>query len=337
VKCAVISFTDAGEKIAQAIGNYIPNTDLYSHKAYPGGVQPLMGMIACEYDRIVFVCAVGIAVRLMAPYIRHKTQDPAVVVVDDMGRYATSLLSGHVGGANDFTKEIAKVIGAQPIITTASEGRGIESVDMFAKRCSLVIENMEDAKTITALMVNGGVLRVVSEIQPIINYPRISETDYDGCLYITSQKSVSCHKPYCILRPKNLTVGVGCKKGKTRDDILKAIYHVFELNNLSIKSIGSISTIDIKKDEQGLVEACKYLGCSFYTFSEEQIRSVQDSFLGSPFVEDMVGVTGVCEPCAYLTSGEVIVSKTSLNGVTVSVGRKKQHGETICSRLGAGR
>lgn len=337
MKCAVISFTDSGEKIARDIEKGIPNTDLYNPKAYPGGIKALMGMIARKYDRIVFVCAVGIAVRLVAPYIRHKTQDPAVVVVDDMGRYATSLLSGHIGGANDFAKEIAKVLGAQPIITTASEGRGIESVDMFAKRCNLVIESMEDAKSITVLMVNGGVLRVVSEIQAMINYPRISETDYEGCLYITSQKSVSCDKPYCILRPKNLTVGVGCKKGKTRDEILKAIYHVFESNNLSIKSIDSISSIDIKKDEQGLIDACDYLGCRFYTFSKEQIRAVQYRFPGSSFVEDTVGVTCVCEPCAYLTSGEVIVGKTLLDGVTVSVGRKKLNGETLCGRSGAGR
>lgn len=326
MKCAVICFTDSGEKIAKVIEKGIPDAHIYSPKTCPSGVKSKMAMIAREYDRIVFVCAVGIAVRLMAPYIRHKIQDPAVVVVDDMGKYAISLLSGHIGGANDFTKEVAKIIGAHPIITTASEGRGIESVDMFAKRCNLVIENMEDAKTITAIMVNGGVLRVVSEIQTMINYPRISETDYDGILYITSQESISCHKPYCILRPKNLTVGVGCKRGKTRDEILEAIFNVFKSNNLSIKSIESLATIDIKKDEQGLIEACKYLGCRFYTFLKEQIRSVQEMFRGSAFVEKVVGVTGVCEPCAYLTSGEVIVGKTLLNGVTVSVGRKKQHG-----------
>jgi cobalt-precorrin 5A hydrolase len=322
MKCAVISFTDAGEKIAKTISQRIPNTDIYSNKEYPGGVKSEIGAIFEEYNRIVFVCAVGIGVRLIAPYIKDKTRDPAVVAVDDLGRYAVSLLSGHLGGANDFTREIAEAIGAQAVITTASEARGIEAVDMFAQKCGLVIENMEDAKTITSIMVNGGNLRIISEISQQINYSRISETEYDGCLYITSRTKISCDKPYCILRPKNLTVGVGCRKGKSKDEILNAIYKVFQENDLSIKSIDCIASIDIKKEEQGLIEACEQLGCDFRTFSKEQINAVQKRFSGSSFVKGAVGVGCVCEPCAYLTSGEIIVGKRSLDGVTVSVGRK---------------
>ena len=323
MKCAVISFTEAGNKIAKTIRGRIPNTDIYSNKGYPAGVKSEIGAIFEEYNRIVFVCAVGIAVRLIAPYIKDKTRDPAVVVVDDLGRYAISLLSGHLGGANDLAREIAEVTGAQAVITTASEARGIEAVDMFAQRCCLVIENMEDAKTITSIMVNGGTLRVVSEINRRINYPRISDTGYDGSLYITSRATIFCDKPYCVLRPKNLTVGVGCRKGKSKDDILNAIYTVFKENDLSIKSIDCLASIDLKKEEQGLIQACEELGCDFKTFTKEQINSVQQSFAGSPFVKSAVGVGCVCEPCAYLASGEIIVGKRALNGVTVSVGRKK--------------
>ncbi|MFY9431710.1 MAG: cobalt-precorrin 5A hydrolase [Thermacetogeniaceae bacterium] len=323
MKCAVISFTDAGERMAKTISQRIPNTDIYSNKEYPAGVKYEIGAIFEEYNRIVFVCAVGIAVRLIAPYIKDKTRDPAVVVVDDLGRYAISLLSGHLGGANDLAREIAEAIGAPAVITTASEGRGIEAVDMFAQRCGLVIENMEDAKTITSIMVNGGTLRVISEINQQINYPRISDTGYDGCLFITSRTAISCDQPYCVLRPKNLTVGVGCRKGKSKDDILNAIYTVFKENDLSIKSIDCLASIDLKKEEQGLIQACEELGCDFKTFTKEQINSVQPSFAGSPFVKGAVGVGCVCEPCAYLASGEIIVGKRALNGVTVSVGRKK--------------
>lgn len=322
MKCAIISFTKAGESIAKTISCRIPNTDLYSNKGYPGGVKTKIEGIFAEYDSIVFVSAVGIAVRLIAPYIKDKTSDPAVVVVDDLGRYAISLLSGHLGGANELTSQIAESIGAEAVITTASEARGIESVDMFAKRCGLLIENMEDAKTITSLMVNGGVLGVVSEIDQQLDYPRIASTNYDGCLFITSRAAVFCDKPYCILRPKNLTLGVGCKKGKSKDEILKAIYTVFKENNLSIKSIDCLASIDIKKEEQGLIQACQELGCCFKTFSKEKIQSVQERFARSLFVEDAVGVACVCEPCAYLTAGEIIVGKRSLDGVTVAVGRK---------------
>jgi len=323
MKCAVISFTDAGERMAKTISQRIPKKDIYSNKEYPAGVKYEIGAIFEEYNRIVFVCAVGIAVRLIAPYIKDKTRDPAVVVVDDLGRYAISLLSGHLGGANDLAREIAEAIGAPAVITTASEGRGIEAVDMFAQRCGLVIENMEDAKTITSIMVNGGTLRVISEINQQINYPRISDTGYDGCLFITSRTAISCDQPYCVLRPKNLTVGVGCRKGKSKDDILNAIYTVFKENDLSIKSIDCLASIDLKKEEQGLIQACEELGCDFKTFTKEQINSVQQSFAGSPFVKGAVGVGCVCEPCTYLASVEIIVGKRSLDGVTVSVGRKK--------------
>ena len=322
MKCAVISFTEAGEKLAKTISQWIPNTDIYSNRGYPAGVKSEISAIFEEYKRIVFVSSVGIAVRLIAPYIKDKTRDPAVVAVDDLGRYAISLLSGHIGGANDLACEIAEAIGAQAVITTASEARGIEAVDMFAQRCGLVIENMEDAKTITSIMVNGGTLRLISEINQQINYPRISETEYDGCLYITSRTAISCDKPYCVLRPLNLTVGVGCRKGKSKEEILYAINTVFKENDLSIKSIDCIASIDIKKEEQGLIQACEELGCNFKTFSKEQINSVQKRFAGSSFVKGAVGVDCVCEPCAYLASGEIIVGKRSLDGVTVSVGRK---------------
>ncbi|MDI6617068.1 MAG: cobalt-precorrin 5A hydrolase [Clostridiales bacterium] len=320
MKIAVISFTDAASGIAGRICSAMEGSDMYDNRNCHGGVKSKIGSIFKSYDGIVFVCAVGIAVRMIATYIRDKTKDPAVVVVDDMGRFAISLLSGHIGGANDLTREISALIGAQAVITTASDSRGIESVDMFAKRCGFFIENMEDAKKITSIMVNGGTIRFVSETGDRINYRNISDADFEGSIYVTS-KEEDIARPCCILRPKDLAVGVGCKRGKTRNDILNAIYQVFKDNNLSVKSIKAIASIDLKKDEKGIIEACKYLGCSFIIFSAEDIKRVQDRFKKSAFVESKVGVTSVCEPCAFLAGGDIIVGKTCMDGVTVAVGR----------------
>lgn len=321
MKTAVISFTDAASVIADRICSKIENTDIYNNKDHHVRIKAAMASIFESYDRIIFVCASGIAVRMIAPYIKDKTKDPAVVVVDDMGKFAISLLSGHIGGANELTFEIAMMIGAQPVITTASDGRGIESVDMFAKRCSLLIEDMEEAKKLTSIMVNGGTIGFISETEDKINYKNISETNLEGCIYVTSKENIDCAYHCCILRPRNLIVGVGCRRGKTKDDILSAICHVFKSNNLSIKSIKTLASIDIKKDEKGIIETCKYLDCSFTTFSKEAIKSVQDKFEKSAFVESKVEVTSVCEPSAYLAGGDIVVGKTCLNGVTVAVGR----------------
>ncbi|HBM75682.1 MAG TPA: cobalt-precorrin 5A hydrolase [Clostridiaceae bacterium] len=318
---AVISFTDAASTIAARICSKMKNADMYDNRSCCRGVKSKIGSIFKTYDGIVFVCAAGIAVRMIAPYISDKRKDPAVVVVDDMGRFAISLLSGHIGGANDLARKISALIGAQAVITTASDSRGIESVDMFAKRCDLYIENMEDVKKITSIMVNKGAIRFITETSDIINYHNISDADFEGSIYVTSKGKEDFIRPCCILRPKNLMVGIGCKRGKIRDDILNAIYKVFKDNNLSIKSINAIASIDLKKDEKGIIETCKYLNCSFIVFSANDIKRVQDRFKKSAFVESKVGVTSVCEPCAYLAGGDIIVGKTCIDGVTVAVGR----------------
>lgn len=214
---------------------------------------------------------------------------------------------------------------------TRSDGRGIEPVDMFAKRCGLFIENMEDAKKLTSIMVNNGTISFVSETGDRIKYPNISNTEYEGCIYVTSKDKQDFAGPCCILRPKNLTVGIGCKRGKSKDDILNAIYRVFKDNNLSIKSIKAIASIDLKKNEKGIIEACEYLGCSFIVFSTDDVKRVQDRFKKSTFVESKVGVASVCEPCAYLAGGDMVVGKTCMDGVTVAVGivKNAEEKETI--------
>lgn len=322
MKCACIAYTKAGEAVAKRIKDGIGDVTIFKNSGYDGGIKSIMGYIFESYGRIVFVCAAGIAVRMTAPYLKDKTKDPAVVVVDDMGRYAISLLSGHIGGANELAGEVAGILGAEAVITTASDIRSIESVDMFAKRYGLEIENMKDVKDITAIMVNGGAINFVSEIKASINYGNISESEYEGCILITSKEKVQCSKLFCILRPKNLNIGLGCRRGKSKEEILKAVQEVFKANNLSIKSVKSVSSIDIKKNETGIIEACEALACRFNIFSAKDIRPVEDRFDKSPFVESVVGVSSVAEPCACLAGGKLIVKRTAYDGVTVAVARE---------------
>ncbi|GIM28185.1 hypothetical protein CPJCM30710_08510 [Clostridium polyendosporum] len=319
MKIACISFTGNGYLISEQIKNNLQHVvDIYTKDNY----KDKLDNIFKSYDGIIFISATGIAVRLIAPYIIDKTIDPAVVVVDDLGRYSISLLSGHIGGANNLANEVAGAINAVSVITTASDGRGIDAVDVIAKRYDLYINSMKDAKVITALMVEGKRIAVQSEIDVKINYHNICKDNPDGFIVISSENSVSFDKPNCVLRPRVLNVGIGCRKGKTKEEILNAIKKVFNDSNLSIQSIKNIGTVDVKKDEKGLIEACKELKRDLKIFLRDEIEKVQHKFKSSSFVKSQIGVTSVAEPCAYLLGGEIIIRKTAVDGVTVSVAKE---------------
>lgn len=343
MKLACISFTSSGREISRKLKNESSHIIVEINKeTFQEKVSNHMKEIFNNYDGIIFISSTGIALRLIAPYIECKTKDPAVIVVDDMGKYTISLLSGHIGGANELTLEVSKILGNQAIITTASDNRGIDAIDTFAKRYNLEIESMDDAKKLTSLMVEGKKIKLVSDIDVKLNYDNVikniifSQVErplYDGAIIISSIEDINdlideqdkC-KPICILRPKNLNIGIGCRRGKSKEEILNAIKEVFEENNLSLKSISKIGTIDVKEDEEGIIETSKEFNCPMIIFTKEDIESIQQKFNESQFVKSKVGVTSVCEPCAYLLGSEMIVNKKIINGITIAVSRSDNIG-----------
>ncbi|WP_051514891.1 cobalt-precorrin 5A hydrolase [Fervidicella metallireducens] len=292
MKLACIAFTNNGEKIAGKIKTETAyEVDIYTKKDYKDNLNRIF---SC-YEGIIFISSTGIAVRISTQFLKDKTFDPAVVVVDDLGRFAISLLSGHIGGANELAIKIANILNCQPVITTASDGRGIEAVDMFAKKNNLCMENLKDIKKITALMVEGKRIKLHSELKLELNYNNLVEENEDGIIFVTSKDEVNCDKPHCILRPKNLIVGIGCRRGKSKEEILNAINNVFKENNLSIESIKTIATVDIKADEVGIINACEELKCEMKIFMREKIKEIEKMFTSSEFVKSAIGVTSVCE------------------------------------------
>ncbi len=317
-KIVCITFTRNGERLAGEIrAAFHGEVDVLTKETY----KAVLPQCFETCYGIVFLSSTGIAVRLSAPFLQDKAQDPAVVVVDDLGRYAISLVSGHLGGANALAQEIADILGCQPIITTASDGRGFEAVDLFAQRNHLVIDNLKDVKTISAMMVDKQPLTLVSDIPVTWNYPYLVQQDAAGYVYITSRETVDCEHPYCLLRPRSLNVGIGCRRGKSQKAILDAIRQVFHDHNLSLDSIKTLATVDIKHDEQGLIDAGKTLQCPLKCYSRDEIQQVQHRFAASPLVQSKIGISGVCEPCAYLAGGELIVDKTIIDGITIAVAR----------------
>lgn len=341
MKIACFSFTTKGEEIGDKIldcykekSKFIKEVGHFKNSSIDGGIKKILPIIVNKYNGIVFISATGIAIRLMMPFIKNKKIDPAVVVVDDLGRYSISLLSGHIGGGNILAKEIGNIIDAKPIITTASDSRGIESVDIYAMRNNLYMENMNSIKNITALMVEERKIGFYSEINTIIDYENLVEVEnkeeihliekkVDGFLIVTSEEYIEINIPHTILRPKNLNIGIGCRRGVKGEQIIKSIIDLFRKNNLSKKSIKSIGTISLKKDEKGIIEASKYFNCPINIYSKEEIKEVEDKFKKNKFVKEKIGVYGVSEPSAYLSGGRLIINKTIYKDITLAVSKEE--------------
>jgi cobalt-precorrin 5A hydrolase len=319
MKLACIAFTDYGLKIAERIKlSQCYDVDIFDKHSYKEHMQELFS----KYKGIVFIGSTGIAVRLCAPFLNHKTVDPAVVVIDDLCRFSISLVSGHLGGANQLAQNLSELLQCQPVITTSSDGRNIEAIDMFAMNNGLYIQDMEAAKKITALMIEGKPIKLESEVDLELKYHNLTDCNYDGVIFVSSKQEISSSKPYCVLYPKNINIGIGCRRGKTKDEIIKAIMAVFTENNLSLKSINKIATVDVKSDEAGIIEACKELECTMVIFNRDEIRKIEDQFAASGFVKSTIGVSSVCEPCATLAGGEMIVSKTVIDGITIAISKE---------------
>jgi cobalt-precorrin 5A hydrolase len=290
-----------------------------------------------NYNKIVFVMAVGIVVRTIAPLIKDKRTDPAVVVVDEKGRFPISFLSGHIGGANALCKEIAEILHVDPVITTATDVNNRPAVDMLAKELNCKMPSSKKLKFFNRLLAEGEKLELFTSwpkivdkkefhIRPITDLEDADTNINSKGIIIITNKTIKVPKvENLILNPGNLIVGVGCRRGISRDEILEAVEKVFINFNLAVESIKLIASIDLKADEVGIIETAKHLGVSFITFSAEELNDLEDKFTESQFVKKITGVGGVCEPAAKKASGmgKIIVPKQVVGKVTVAVAEER--------------
>lgn len=288
-------------------------------------------------DALIFVGASGIAVRAIAPYVKDKTEDPAVAVVDEKGKYAVSLLSGHLGGANDLVRSIAEITGAEPVITTATDVNGRFAVDEWAKRNHLQIGDRQLAKEISAAILNGEVVGVScsdpieGQLPELLCYATEDRHQREG-------KSTVCEDTPSIgfrisifegdgpfektlhLIPRTVTVGIGCRKGVSAEAVEELLDEVLKEQKLSAKAIERICSIDLKSEEPALKQLADKLGVPLQFFSAEELENLPGGFTASSFVNQITGVDNVCERAAVLGSGgDLIVKKQARNGVTAAV------------------
>jgi cobalt-precorrin 5A hydrolase len=271
---------------------------------------------------LIFIGACGIAVRALAPYIQDKAKDPAVLVVDEGGKYVISLLSGHLGGANDLAKQAASCIGAVPVITTATDNRNVFAVDNFAVKQELYIADITKVKVISGAVLNEEAIGIYSEYPVTGQLPAgMAYENQDKGICISATEGVQPFPFTMHLLPKNLVVGMGCKKGVESEIMYNRLQRVFSELGLRIERICKLCSIDIKKEEPGLLKLADKLGVTFQTYTAKELKQVSGSFTASAFVENTTGVDNVCERSAALGSGhgKQLIAKVSGEGMTLSV------------------
>lgn len=336
MKIAIISLTSDGTRLSAEISNGFEkkhSCDRFSFSKYCdeglvafSDLKLLTSQLFNKYDALVFVCACGIAVRMIAPHIVSKLSDPAVIVVDEQGKFAVSLLSGHIGGANHLAEQIAKVIGAVPVITTATDAGGRFSPDLFAMANGLHICDIDAAKSVAAAVVNGekiGFHMDCSEYK-YLNLPDRYFTQTKAKVGICIARNMR-QNPFEItlhLIPKNIIVGVGCKKDTPPKTFEDFILNMLESHDIPLFRVSELHTINIKEHELAINQFCCKYDIPIKLYSSRELMSVSGNFSHSDFVMETTGADNICERSAAIDGDRLIIKKTSLNGITFAAAEK---------------
>lgn len=326
----IISVTEKGDILAKQLskalnGNLYLKVEIEDFKLSKV-TEEAMG----KHKGVIFISSTGIAVRAIAPYLKGKDKDPGVVVVDVSNNYSISLISGHIGGANDLALEVSKILNNTPIITTATDNLGVVAPDMIAMKNSLVIESLKKAKTIAMLLVNGEVIGFKDD-RNLIDIPsgyKKLENIEENSVWITNKvmsennlnnDKLDSNKILRLIR-KDIVLGIGCRRGIESERLEEFVMKILHENNIDPRSVLKIGSIDVKKDEKAIKDLKDKLECEFKTFSKDEILKIQHKFEGSDFVEKTLGVRSVSEPSVELMGGDIIISKIKSNGMTLTIG-----------------
>lgn len=287
-----------------------------------------------KVDAIVFFSAVGIAVRSIAPCLKHKSSDPAVVVVDETGKFSISLLSGHAGGANELAQKIADMTGAVPVITTATDRAGKFAVDDYARRHDLAVTDWKLAKEISAAVLEGESIGFSVDSTFLrenefeegfpeeVHFYRGDENGQEKRgIQICYSRVFQPSFPITLqLVPRIFVIGIGCKKNTGEEKIAGAVRQCLKDNNIRSEAVYAVASIDMKKQERGIIEFCKNKKLPFLTYSSHELQSLEGEYSHSSFVEQVTGVSNVCERSAMAAAGgRLVCGKRVYDGVTVAI------------------
>ncbi|MDY5482544.1 MAG: cobalamin biosynthesis protein [Veillonella caviae] len=350
IKTAILSVSKRGAELGQRIKALVaPHAVCYEKTGRESGgeaiyfdsLKPHMGDIFKIYDQVLCIMALGIVVRMIAPYIEHKSKDPAIVVMDEAGHHTISLLSGHLGGANEWATTIALAIDSDPVITTATDVNGLPAPDVWARNEQLTVDDFNTLIAVNSAVVAGeqvnyyidesipnsailmqsagehvgkhgkvyGFIVDCSSDEAKVNLvdDKISvqmlQNSRSHCVVVTD-KIIPTAQHQLILRPKTFTMGIGCRRDTSKELILEAITQSLEQHQLSPKSLLTAASVIVKQDEVGLLAAMRELGWPIKFYEQEEMEPIieQQKLHESTFVKGTIGVGNVCETTALLAA-----------------------------------
>lgn len=351
-RTAILSVSERGAKLGQRIKSLVaPHADCYEKENRPSGGEAIyfdslkhhIGQIFKDYDQVLCIMALGIVVRMIAPYIEHKSKDPAIVVMDEVGHHVISLLSGHLGGANEWTQSISLAIDADPVITTATDVNGLPAPDVLARHEHLLVDDFQTLVDVNSAVVAGETVNYYID-NTLVNAQHLAQSATahigthgtvqmvdvftlprtDGVRRVViTDKVITEYPEQLILRPRTYTMGIGCRRDTPKELILDAITQSLQTHKLSSKSIVTAASVIVKQDEVGLLEAVNELGWAIHFYTQEEIAPVieEQDLKESTFVKGTIGVGNVCETTALLAakSQTLIQHKTVYPKTTVAI------------------
>jgi cobalt-precorrin 5A hydrolase len=337
---AVWAITPRGAEIALSLARHLPGCDLHlaaglaraplaeiTFQRLANALPPRFSL----YGGHIFVMATGIVVRLIAPLIRHKTVDPAVVVIDEGARHAISLVSGHLGGANQLALEVARITAADPVITTATDLSGAPAIDLLARECHLSIENPAAIQYVSMAFLTGQPVRLHDPMGWIGHrLPAGAAIPFDapaaqGATAGVWVDDVLTQVPprILVLRPPSLVAGMGCNRGTPLAEMRGLLLETLARFRRSAASLKRLASISLKQDEPGLLALARTLGVALVFFEKDVLARVDGVVSPSARVARHVGVPSVCEAAAILAAGNgpLIVPKQTSRNATVAIAR----------------
>lgn len=330
----IVAFTRKGVETAKHVASFLSVNHGYEVIAYTlekycidncilpikNGLKKWTEEAFKESDAIIFVSATGIAVRAIASFIKDKYTDPAVIVLDEKGKYVISLLSGHVGGANRLAKKIAISTEGTAIISTATDVNDLFAVDEWAYQKGFKIRDRHEAKLFAAKILEGEQIKLKTPFPIEGNLPKQITLDGEGSYTLEVTTSSSTKEIGLQVVPPIIVLGIGCRRGITMEAIEWLIHDTLEQADLCIEAVGAIATIDLKKDEEGLIEVAKKYRWPIHFHTSELLQQIEGEFSPSEFVKRITKVDNVCERAAVATSGgRLITKKRSHQGMTIAI------------------
>ena len=337
MKIAIVSVSDKGQKLALNLkekldsDSKIIRCDLF-HK----NVKKYLKIAFFEYDAVIAIMASGILIRTIAHYIESKVTDPAILNIDDNGKFVISTLSGHLGGANALTNKIANLINAVPVITTSTDVNRKLGIDVLSKDLYLSIDNTNEILFFNKAILEGR--EIAFTLNPNKNYDYLTDYLNNNTLEIVlsinyssnvnpDEIHVNLDEHKIVLKEKKIVVGIGCRRGKEYEKILEAFEKSLNDLNIHKSRVNMLSSAEIKKDEKGILELSEKLEIPVNFVDLEKLKLFESKDIQkSEFVKSKFGIYGVCEPSALITAGfdsKLIYKKTSYDGVTVAIAISK--------------